>query len=68
MLKRRTAYIERQREVGLRALDLRHDRGNEALEIGVAVHELGVREAPLQAFDQRLRIVAEIDGADAACC
>jgi hypothetical protein len=64
-LEDRSLHVQRQFKYALRLLDISDHPGDPAPEFGVGRLELRLREACPQALGQRLRILAELDGADA---
>src|SRR5262249_21510395 len=65
LLERGAADVEREIEALRRRLDEADDLGHEPVEVLVPAEELRLGKAVLQAAHQRLRIVAELDGAHA---
>ena len=65
LLEGGAADVERQIEILSGRLDETDDPSDGAFEIGVASDQFGARKTILQLARQRLRIVAEQDGADA---
>src|SRR6185437_5970403 len=66
LLERRAAQVERQVETDGGRLDEADDLGDQRLEHRIAADEAGLRKAVLKRAGQRIRVVAEQDGADAA--
>src|SRR5215510_12821166 len=64
LLEGGTANVERQVAAVRRRLDQADYLRHQLLEFCIAADQTRLREAILQSTDERLRIVAELDGAD----